>query len=45
MRNRSYALMARLKSSSKNEVLAFGLTLNVARSLQSDVTAALSGNY
>jgi hypothetical protein len=45
IRNRSYALMARLKSSSKNEILAFGLTLNMARSLQSDVTAALSGNY
>lgn len=45
VRNRSYALMARLKSSSKNEVLAFGLTYNVACSLLSDVNAALSGKY
>lgn len=45
IRNRSYALMARLKSSSANEVLAFGLTYNVACSLLSDVNAALSGKY
>lgn len=45
IRNRSYALMARLKSGSANEVLAFGLTVNVARSLLSDASAALSGKY
>lgn len=45
VRNRSYALMARLKSSSKNEVLAFGLTYNVACSLLSDASAALAGKY
>lgn len=45
VRNRSYALMARLKSNSKNEVLAFGLTVNVGQSLLSDVKAALNGKY
>lgn len=45
IRNRSYALMARLKSGSANEVLAFGLTYNVACSLLTDVNAALSGKY
>lgn len=45
IRNRSYALMARLKSSSKNEILAFGLTVHVGQSLLSDVKAALAGRY
>ena len=43
LRNRSYALMARLKSSSKPEILAFGLTHNVGDSLLKDVSAALHG--
>lgn len=45
IRNRSYALMARLKSTSAKEVLAFGLTYNVACALLSDVRAALAGKY
>lgn len=43
LRNRSYALMARLKSSSKPEILVFGLTYNVGESLLNDVNAALKG--
>lgn len=43
LRNRSYALMARLKSSSQPEILAFGLTYNVGDSLLKDVSSALNG--
>lgn len=43
LRNRSYALMARVKSSSRPEILAFGLTYNVGDSLLKDVSAALNG--
>lgn len=45
IRNRSYALLARLKTSSENEVLAFGLTYHAACSLLNDVRAALAGTY
>lgn len=43
IRNRSHALMARLASGSDKEILAFGLTVNTARSLLDDVQAALNG--
>ncbi len=41
-RNRSYALMARLKSSSKPEVLVFGLTNNTGTALLNDVSRELN---
>jgi hypothetical protein len=42
--NRSYALMARLKSDSRPQVLVFGLTYNVGSALLSDVSGALQGH-
>lgn len=39
--NRSYALMARLRSDSRPQMLVFGLTPNVGRALLDDVSAVL----
>lgn len=41
--NRSFALMARLKSSSRPQLLVFGLTYNTGCALMNDVSAALNG--
>lgn len=43
VRNRSFALMARLKSGSVPEVLVFGLTYNTGVALLNDVIATMKG--